>query len=167
MNQTATPEKKTGNGADDNMKNAGFGSGQSGSSQGTSSQSSGSQQSSGGTGYGTGQQSSSSGYGTGQSGTSSFGTSQRSSGLGTQQNQSEPQQHSEGVVARTIEEQTAKLPSDTFLWSAVAAMGVSAFFEFTGAKDKSRFVGQWVAPLLLFGVYNKLVKQQGSDRVHG
>ena len=82
-----------------------------------------------------------------------------------QNQQSEPQRHSEGVVARTIEEQTAKLPSDTFLWGAVAAMGVSAFFEFTGAKDKSRFVGQWVAPLLLFGVYNKLVKQQGSDRV--
>jgi hypothetical protein len=95
--------------------------------------------------------------------------SQKSSGtssFGMTSNQSEPQRHSEGVVARTIEEQTAKLPSDTFLWGAVAAMGVSAFFEFTGDKDKSRFVGQWVAPLLLFGVYNKLVKQQGSDRVH-
>ncbi len=140
MNQTATPEKKTGNGVDDNVKNAGFGGGQSSSSQGST----GSQTSSG----------------------SSFGSSQQSSGYGMQQNQqSEPQRHSEGVVARTIEEQTAKLPSDTFLWGAVAAMGVSAFFEFTGAKDKSRFVGQWVAPLLLFGVYNKLVKQQGSDRV--
>lgn len=139
MNQTTTPEKKTGNGVDDNVKNAGFGSSQS-SSQSTSSQ-----------------PSSSTGY----------GSTQQSSGFGMQQGQqSEPQRHSEGVVARTIEEQTAKLPSDTFLWSAVAAMGVSAFFEFTGDKDKSRFVGQWVAPLLLFGVYNKLVKQQGSDRVH-
>mgnify|MGYP000067663270 FL=1 len=149
MNQTTTPEKKTGNGIDDDVKNAGFGSGRS-SSQSTSSQNTGmhstsSQQSSG----------------------SSYGSSQQSSGYGLPQNQqSEPQRHSEGVVARTIEEQTAKLPSDTFLWGAVAAMGVSAFFEFTGAKDKSRFVGQWVAPLLLFGVYNKLVKQQGSDRVH-
>jgi hypothetical protein len=34
----------------------------------------------------------------------------------------ERQQHSEGAVARTIEEQTAKLPSDTFLWMAVGAM---------------------------------------------
>ena len=37
--------------------------------------------------------------------------------------------HAEGPVARTIEEQTARLPSDTFL-----------------------------------GIYNKLVKQLGSDR---
>lgn len=108
-----------------------------------------------------------SGLGSSQSGTG-FGATEQSkgSGFGSTQTQSEPQRHSEGVLARTIEEQTAKLPSDTFLWGAIAAMGVSAFFEFTGAKDKSRFVGQWVAPLLLFGVYNKLVKQQGSDRIH-
>ena len=34
-----------------------------------------------------------------------------------------------------------------------------------GSKDESLFVGQWAAPLLLFGVYNKLVKIGGSDRV--
>jgi hypothetical protein len=73
--------------------------------------------------------------------------------------------HTEGTVAKTIEQQTAKLPSDLFLWAAVASMGVSAAFEFTGHKDKSRFIGQWVAPFLLFGVYNKLVKTQGSDRM--
>ena len=76
-----------------------------------------------------------------------------------------PQQQTEGTVARAIESQTSKLPSDTFLWAAVAAMAVSAVCEFSGAKDKSRFVGQWVAPFLLFGVYNKLVKQQGHDRM--
>ena len=95
--------------------------------------------------------------------------SQQSSGtaFGMQQDrQPEPERHSEGVVARTIEEQTARLPSDTFLWAAVGAMAASAIFEFTGARDKSRFIGQWVAPMLLFGVYNKLVKQEGSDRVH-
>jgi hypothetical protein len=76
------------------------------------------------------------------------------------------EQHTEGVVARTIEEQTAKLPSDTFLWAAIGAMGASAIAEFTGHKDKSRFFGQWVAPLLLLGVYNKLVKLHGSDQLH-
>lgn len=69
----------------------------------------------------------------------------------------------EGPVAKALEEQTAKLPSDLFLWAAVGSMGVSAILELTGAKDKSRFIGQWVAPFLLFGVYNKLVKQNGSD----
>lgn len=77
---------------------------------------------------------------------------------------SEPQQHSEGMVARTIEEQTAKLPSDLFLWAAVGAIGVSAALEISGNTEKSRFVGQWVAPFLLLGVYNKLVKIGGSDR---
>ena len=75
-------------------------------------------------------------------------------------------QHSEGTVARTIEQQTAKLPSDAFLWGAVGAMGVSAILKLTGKNHASLFIGDWVAPLLLFGVYNKIVKTQGSDRLH-
>lgn len=74
-------------------------------------------------------------------------------------------QHSEGTVARTIEGQTAKLPSDTFLWAAGGAMGVALLLQMTGKKPASLFVGQWAAPLLL-GVYNKLVKVAGTDRVH-
>lgn len=79
---------------------------------------------------------------------------------------SEAWQHSEGAVARTIEQQTAKLPSDTFLWAAVAAMGGAAVLQLSGRRHESLFVGQWVAPFLLFGIYNKLVKIAGSDRVH-
>jgi hypothetical protein len=78
----------------------------------------------------------------------------------------EAAQHTEGPVARTIEQQTAKLPSDLFLWAAIGAIGVSAYLEFAGNEEKSRFVGQWVAPFLLLGVYNKLVKVAGSDRLH-
>jgi hypothetical protein len=77
----------------------------------------------------------------------------------------EAQEHSEGIVARTIEQQTAKLPSDVFLWAAVGAIGVSLFFELSGNQDKSRFVGQWVSPFLLLGLYNKIVKVAGSDRL--
>jgi hypothetical protein len=76
------------------------------------------------------------------------------------------EQHAEGTVARTIEQQTAKLPSDTFLWAAVGAMGASALFQVIGKKQLSLFIGDWVSPLLLFGVYNKIVKTQGSDRQH-
>ena len=75
--------------------------------------------------------------------------------------------HSEGIVARTIEEQTAKLPSDIFLWGALGSLAVSLFFKVKGDTENSRFVGQWVSPFLLLGVYNKLVKIGGSDRVHG
>jgi hypothetical protein len=78
----------------------------------------------------------------------------------------EAAEHTEGKVARTIEKQTAKLPSDIFLWAAVGAIGVSAYLEFSGNEEKSRFVGQWVAPFLLLGLYNKLVKVAGSDRLH-
>jgi len=79
---------------------------------------------------------------------------------------SEMQQHSEGTVARTLEEQTAKLPSDVFLWAAMGAIGTSAVLQLMGQKKASLFVGQWVSPFLLFGVYNKIVKVAGSDRAH-
>lgn len=78
----------------------------------------------------------------------------------------EAEEHAEGRVARTIEKETAKLPSDTFLWLAVGAMGTSAALQMAGSRHMSLFFGQWVPTFLLFGVYNKLVKQGGSDRVH-
>ncbi|WP_234734283.1 hypothetical protein [Tellurirhabdus bombi] len=72
--------------------------------------------------------------------------------------------HDEGIVARTIEEQTAKLPSDIFLWASLASMGASLFYKFQEENDKALFVGQWAAPFLLLGIYNKLVKLEGSDK---
>ena len=76
----------------------------------------------------------------------------------------EREQHTEGPVARTIEKQTAKIPSDVFLWAAVASMGTSATLQLMGNKQASVFVGQWAPTLLIIGLYNKLVKQLGSDR---
>ena len=72
--------------------------------------------------------------------------------------------HTEGTVARAIESQTAKLPSDTFLWLAVGAMTASATLQIMGNRQVSLFVGQWAPTLLILGLYNKLVKQLGSDR---
>jgi len=73
------------------------------------------------------------------------------------------QQHSEGKVTRAIEEQTAKLPSDLFLWASLASMGVSLALKFTGQRHNALFVGQWAAPFLLLGIYNKIVKTEGHD----
>lgn len=70
----------------------------------------------------------------------------------------------EGRLAKSIERQTAKLPSDTFLWAALGSMGVSAALQAAGNKHASLFVGQWAPAFLLLGIYNKLVKQLGSDR---
>jgi hypothetical protein len=75
-------------------------------------------------------------------------------------------EYSEGKVARTIEGQTARLPSDLWLCAAFASMGVSLGLQLKGRKDESLFIGQWAAPFLVLGVYNKLVKVAGSDRVH-
>ena len=74
------------------------------------------------------------------------------------------QTHSEGPVAKAIEEQTAKLPSDTFLWMAISSMAISATMQVLGNKHASLFVGQWAPTFLVLGIYNKLVKQLGSDR---
>ena len=72
--------------------------------------------------------------------------------------------HSEGPVAKAIEKQTSKLPSDIFLWAALGSMAASATLKVL-AKDKTAlFVGQWAAPFLLLGVYNKIVKLEGSDK---
>jgi hypothetical protein len=76
----------------------------------------------------------------------------------------ERQDHSEGQVARAIEEQTAKLPSDTFLWAAVGAISTSISLQMMGKQHASLFVGQWAPTLLILGLYNKLVKQLGHDR---
>ncbi len=73
------------------------------------------------------------------------------------------QLHSEGTVAKTIEQQTAKLPSDTFLWAAGGAIAASAVLQLMGRSKAGLFIGQWVAPFLLLGVYNKIVKVAGSD----
>ena len=72
--------------------------------------------------------------------------------------------HKEGKVAKTIEKQTAKIPSDVFLWAALGSMAVSAGLKIAGQKTTALFVGQWAAPFLLLGVYNKIVKLEGSDK---
>lgn len=70
--------------------------------------------------------------------------------------------HSEGLLARVIEQQTARLPSDFFLWCSLGSMGLSLYLKLTGRHENSRFVGMWASPLLIMGVYNKLVKIIGS-----
>ena len=69
----------------------------------------------------------------------------------------------EGKVAKAIESETAKLPSDIFLWSSVGAMATSLTLKLLGKEHTALFIGQWVAPFLLFGIYNKLVKVKGSE----
>jgi hypothetical protein len=62
-----------------------------------------------------------------------------------------------------IEAKTSQIPSTAFLGAALASMTVSAVFKASGKDHTALFVGQWAAPFLLLGIYNKLVKQLGSD----
>ena len=72
-------------------------------------------------------------------------------------------EHKEGELTKSIENQTAKLPSDTFLFVAGGVIAISFALKLMHKKDDANFVGQWVAPILLLGIYNKLVKQLGND----
>jgi len=72
-------------------------------------------------------------------------------------------EHREGQVATMIENQTAKIHSDVFLWSALGSMAVSLGLKIAGKKHEALFLGQWAAPFLLLGIYNKLVKLEGHD----
>lgn len=76
----------------------------------------------------------------------------------------ETSQIKEGPVAKAIEEQTAKLPSDLFLWAALSSMAASLTLKIMGKKDNALFVGQWAAPFLILGLYNKIVKLEGHDK---
>jgi hypothetical protein len=69
----------------------------------------------------------------------------------------------EGRLARTIEQQTAKMPSDWFLWAAVASIGASLGLKIAGNDKTANFVGQWTPTFLILGLYNKIVKLHGSD----
>lgn len=71
--------------------------------------------------------------------------------------------HAEGSMTRTLEQQTAKIPSSVFLTAAFASLLASAMFEAFGNQRLSRFFGMWTPTLLITGVYNKLVKMMGPS----
>jgi hypothetical protein len=110
-----------------------------------------------------------------------YETSSQYGGQGISSSENKVQQR-EGKIARTIENQTAKVPSDVFLWAAGAAVVGSLALQIFGMRRTARamgpfgavgvharaplasFIGMWVPSLLLLGVYNKIVKVAGSDR---
>ena len=62
-----------------------------------------------------------------------------------------------------IEAQTSKIPSTIYLSAAIGSMAASAILKGLGKDEWSLFVGQWAPAFLILGVYNKMVKQHGSD----
>ena len=76
----------------------------------------------------------------------------------------EAKAHAEDGMTRALEYQAAKVPSDIWLFAALGSMAAALALRMSDRKDESLFVGQWAAPFLLIGVYNKLIKINGSDR---
>jgi hypothetical protein len=76
----------------------------------------------------------------------------------------ESYQHSEGPLAAMIEQQTAKLPSDLFLWAAGGSIVGSLLLKMMERHHDALFVGQWAPTFLILGLYNKIVKVAGTDR---
>ncbi len=69
----------------------------------------------------------------------------------------------EGKMTKAIEDQTAKVPSIIYLSAAVASMVGSLTLKLMGKRNTALFVGQWAAPFLILGLYNKIVKTEGND----
>ena len=61
--------------------------------------------------------------------------------------------HREGSLAKTI------------LWAAMGSIAASLTLKIMGRHKDALFVGQWAPTFLILGLYNKLVKQLGSDRM--
>jgi len=68
----------------------------------------------------------------------------------------------EDRLTGALEAQTSKIPSSTFLGLAIGSMVVSLTLKMMRKDDWAFFVGQWAAPFLIMGNYNKMVKQHGN-----
>jgi hypothetical protein len=71
----------------------------------------------------------------------------------------------EDQVSSYLESQSAKVPSSFYLGAALASMVASLGLKAAGKDHAALFIGQWAAPFLIIGTYNKMVKQHGSDSI--
>lgn len=72
----------------------------------------------------------------------------------------------EGKMTKQIEAVTSRIPSGSYLSLALGSMALSAALAaFSRRKNMANFVGLWVPTLMLVGIYNKLVKVEGSDQM--
>ncbi len=76
-----------------------------------------------------------------------------------------PGEVEEDQITGFLESYSSKWPSSFFLGAAGASILGSLILKIQGKEEHALFVGQWAAPFLILGIYNKLVKQHGSDAV--
>ena len=64
----------------------------------------------------------------------------------------------EDQITAAIEKVTSQAPSSVYLAAAFGSIIASLSFKLAKKDHAALFVGQWAAPFLLLGIYNKLVK---------
>lgn len=69
----------------------------------------------------------------------------------------------EDQFTAAIEKFTSQVPSSAFLALAIGSIAISMGCKAAKKDHEALYIGQWVAPFLILGLYNKLVKQLGSD----
>jgi hypothetical protein len=69
----------------------------------------------------------------------------------------------EDQITAAIEKTTSRIPSGVYLAAALTSMALSLSLKMAKKEHLALFVGQWAAPFLILGTYNKLVKIHGSD----
>jgi len=74
-----------------------------------------------------------------------------------------PGEAQEDQVTAAIEKYTSQIPSSVYLGAAIVSILGSVAFKAAKKEHEALYIGQWVAPFLILGLYNKLVKQHGSD----
>jgi hypothetical protein len=60
--------------------------------------------------------------------------------------------------ARSIDRLAARVPSDLFVWTGVAAAAASLGLLVAGKKQSSAVLGAWAPAFLALGLYSKLIK---------
>lgn len=69
----------------------------------------------------------------------------------------------EGTITVAVENRTSRIPSMAYLIGGLGALALSTGLMLCGRRRASIVVGQLASPLLIMGLYNKLVKIQGHD----
>lgn len=62
-------------------------------------------------------------------------------------------------MGQKIEEQISKISSNSYFVAAAASIGASFVLGCLRKKNAALFIGQWVAPFLIMGLYNKWMKR--------
>lgn len=74
-----------------------------------------------------------------------------------------PGEIQEDQLTALLESYSAKWPTSLFMAAAIASMLTSLILKSQRKHQDALFIGQWAAPFLILGLYNKAVKQHGSD----